>query len=113
MFPDELGAELDDYMDDRFNTNLEDDSYTQVAEELFRFYRYCLTGDEATALIEFEKLPPLQSWITLKEKSTVQSVPQQDETSSENEEATNQKMEVADEEWTTVRTSRKNRSRKS
>lgn len=50
-------------MDDQFNTELQDDSTVQVAEELLRFYRYCMEGNESTAKTEFEKLPPMQSWL--------------------------------------------------
>lgn len=50
-------------MDDQFNTELQDDSTVQIAEELLRFYRYCMEGNESTAKTEFEKLPPMQSWL--------------------------------------------------
>lgn len=63
----QIAAELDDYMDDQFNTEVQDDSSIQIAEELLRFHRYCMEGNESTAKTEFEKLPPLQSWLNLEQ----------------------------------------------
>lgn len=50
-------------MDDQFNTEVQDDSSMQIAEELLRFHRYCMEDNKSTAKTEFEKLPPLQPWL--------------------------------------------------
>ncbi|XP_033219273.1 pre-rRNA-processing protein TSR2 homolog isoform X2 [Belonocnema kinseyi] len=105
-----MNAELEDYMDLEFDTELEDASSTQVAEELLRFYRYCAAGDETTALAELEKLPPLQPWIATQVYTMSvpsQSCTQENDSSSEDGEASNNQMEVVDQDWTTVRTKRK------
>ena len=106
----EVAAELEEYMEEGFKTVLEDFSSTEVAEELTRFYNYCKNEEEAMALVEFEKLPPLQPWITThvptKSKPS-RSSPQENDSSSEDEETSNDQMEVVDDDWTTVRTRRK------
>jgi len=63
LISSQIAAVLDDYMDDQFNTDVQDNSIIQVAEELLRFHRYCMEGNESIAKTEFEKLPPLQSWL--------------------------------------------------
>lgn len=94
-------------MDTTFNTELEDDSAIQVAEELVRFYRLCVSNSE-NSLTELEKLPPLQSWLRaeISRNSLSQRSSRQNDSSSESDEATNDQMEVEDE-WTTVKTRRK------
>ncbi len=49
LISSEIASVLDDYMDDQFNTEVHDDSIIQVAEELLRFHRYCMEGNESTA----------------------------------------------------------------
>ncbi|XP_012531739.1 pre-rRNA-processing protein TSR2 homolog [Monomorium pharaonis] len=72
----QIADELDDYMDNQFNTELQDDSSMQIAEELLRFHRYCMEGNESTLKVEFEKLPPLQSWLNLEPTQPRQTDPQ-------------------------------------
>lgn len=107
----EIADELEDYMDEHFNTELQDDSAIQVAEELLRFYRYCVENQEAVASEELSKLPPLQPWLVTNE--TVRRIqnsraPDNDtsESEGEEEEAAPVSMEVADE-WTEVKSRRK------
>lgn len=64
LISSQIAAVLDDYMDDQFDTEVQDDSITQVAEELLRFHRYCVEGNESIAKTELDKLPPLQSWLS-------------------------------------------------
>ncbi|XP_015594747.1 uncharacterized protein LOC107267473 isoform X2 [Cephus cinctus] len=106
----EIAAEIEDYMDTEFNTELQDESSIQVAEELLRFYNYCKEGDESTAMTEFEKLPPLQIWITARQ--TIKQVGNQsmaenngDSSGSSTEE--DEDMEVSEPGWTEVKTRRK------
>ncbi|XP_076245749.1 uncharacterized protein LOC143186156 isoform X1 [Calliopsis andreniformis] len=101
----EIATELEDYMDEHFNTELQDDSAVQVAEELLRFYRYCIGNNENLAMAEFEKLPPLQSWFSTTEPVRRTHNPVVENDSSEEEE-TSKNVEVADE-WTEVRSRRK------
>lgn len=107
----EVAGELEDYMDEHFNTQLEDNSAIQVAEELLRFYHYCVEKNESVAVAELQKLPPQQSWISSNEpriRSINNTRAQQDESSSSDEEdATHGSMEVGDDEWTEVKTRQK------
>lgn len=105
----EVANELEDYMDDQFNTQLEDNSATQVAGELLRFFQYCVANNENLAVAEFEKLPALQTWIVCNEptRTNRNSYIPEDDSSSESEEEVTGNMEVADDEWTEVRTRRK------
>lgn len=98
---DEIADYLDIYMDDEFNTELEDDSSKQVAAELLRFYRYCMEGDELTAKTEFEKLPPLQSWLNL-EQPVRPTRPVRRESSSSDENMDVDKNKQENDEWTVV-----------
>lgn len=103
----EVANELENYMDEHFNTELHDDSAMQVAEELLRFHRYCTENNEGLAMAELEKLPPLQSWLVTNEPvRRTQSHPIVEEDSSEGEEESAKDMEVADE-WTEVKSRRK------
>ncbi|KAK2583936.1 hypothetical protein KPH14_001197 [Odynerus spinipes] len=104
----EIACELEDYMDEQFNTELQDYSGNQVAEELFKFYRYCVEGKETLAVTELEKLPPLQPWIVsfISRKNKNEPVVVQNDSDSESDETENN-MEVEDTEWTEVKTRRK------
>ncbi|KAG6799134.1 hypothetical protein HZU73_05529 [Apis mellifera caucasica] len=103
----EIANELEDYMDEHFNTELQDNSAMQVAEELLRFYHYCIENNENLAVTELEKLPPLQSWIITNEPiKKIQNSCTIENDSSENEEETSVCMKVADE-WTEVKARRK------
>lgn len=107
MNTNEIANELEDYMDEHFNTELQDNSAMQVAEELLRFYRYCIENNENLAMTELEKLPPLQSWIITNESiKKIQNSCTVENDSSENEEETSVCMKVANE-WTEVKTRRK------
>ncbi|XP_076245750.1 uncharacterized protein LOC143186156 isoform X2 [Calliopsis andreniformis] len=88
-----------------YMNELQDDSAVQVAEELLRFYRYCIGNNENLAMAEFEKLPPLQSWFSTTEPVRRTHNPVVENDSSEEEE-TSKNVEVADE-WTEVRSRRK------
>lgn len=94
-------------MDEHFNTELQDNSAMQVAEELLRFYHYCIENNENLAMVELEKLPPLQSWIITNEPiKKIQNSCTIENDSSENEEEISVCMKVSDE-WTEVKTRRK------
>ncbi|XP_012277605.1 uncharacterized protein LOC105698167 [Orussus abietinus] len=104
----DIAAELDDYMDAEFNTELEDDSSIEVAKELLRFYHYCVEENETAMRAEFEKLPQIQPWLLQKEstrKFIHDSALQVDHSSSDNSENENN-MDL-DSEWTEVKTRRK------
>ena len=103
----QVANELENYMDEHFDTELHDDSAMQVAEELLRFHRYCTENNEGLAVAELEKLPPLQSWLVTNEpvrRTQIRSIVEED--SSEGEEESAKDMEVADE-WTEVKSRRK------
>ncbi|XP_031844707.1 pre-rRNA-processing protein TSR2 homolog [Nomia melanderi] len=103
----EIADELEDYMDAHFNTELQDDSAIQVAEVLLKFFRYCVENNESIAITEFEKLPPIQSWIVTNEPMRrTQNTSDVESDSSENEEKGSEDMQVMDE-WTEVRSRRK------
>ncbi|XP_054005731.1 uncharacterized protein LOC128890853 [Hylaeus anthracinus] len=103
----EVANELEDYLDEHFNTELEDDSAVQVAEELLRFYRYCCENNESIAVAEFEKLPPLQSWLTANEpQRRIQNLSIVENDTSSGEEETSQDTEVVSQ-WTEVKSRRK------
>lgn len=103
----EIANELEDYMDEYFNTELQDDSAVQVAEELLRFYRYCIENNESTAVAEIEKLQPLQSWLTMDSPSTkTQNFSIVKDISSDEEEQTSHCTEGINE-WTEVKSRRK------
>lgn len=103
----EISNELEDYMDEHFNTELQDDSTMQVAEELLRFYCYCTKNNEGLAVAELAKLPPLQSWFVTNEpvrRTQNNSIMEND--SSDGEEETSVSMETVDG-WTEVKSRRK------
>ncbi|CAK9805883.1 hypothetical protein ANTQUA_LOCUS4600 [Anthophora quadrimaculata] len=103
----EIASELEDYMDEHFNTELEDNSAIQVAEELLKFYRYSIENNASVLAAELEKVPPLQSWLVTSEPvRKVQNTSVMENDSSEDEEETPSEMEVIDE-WTEVRSRRK------
>ncbi|XP_071561729.1 uncharacterized protein [Temnothorax nylanderi] len=104
---DEVANHLESYMDDAFNTELQDDSSMQVAEELLRFYRYCIAGDESTAKTEFEKLPQLQSWLNLEQPARPTRTVRREPSSSE-EDMDVDKNEQGEDGWTVV-TNRRNK----
>jgi len=100
---DQVADELENYMENQFSTELQDDSTVQVAAELLRFYQYCIESNESTAKAEFDKLPPLQSWLISEQPSrpTISvSVPIQHEDTSD-EDMDVDKNENGDE-WTVV-----------
>ncbi|XP_017875949.1 uncharacterized protein LOC108622531 [Ceratina calcarata] len=105
---------LEDYMDDQFNTELEDGSAIQVAEELYRFYRYCVRKEESVALEEFSKLSPLQPWLLTNEpvKSAQKSQALKNDSSDTEEEEEEEEAEApvameVDDGWTEVKSRRK------
>ncbi|XP_043680673.1 uncharacterized protein LOC122635030 isoform X2 [Vespula pensylvanica] len=104
----EIACELEDFMDEQFNTELQDLSCKQVAEELYKFYRYCVEGNETQAVIEFEKLPPLQPWIVacLAKKINKGPVAFENDSDSESDEI-EESMETEDTEWIQVKPRRK------
>lgn len=83
-----LDAYLDDYMYDKFSTELEDDSQYEVADELEKFVRYFKDGEMIKAEQDFDKLPPLQSWINTDRHTNVpcESVPAENNISNTMEE---------------------------
>lgn len=95
-------------MDDQFNTELQDDSSIQVAEELLRFYRYCIEGDELKAKTELEKLPPLQSWLNLEQPVRPTRPVKHESSSSDDDDMDIDKNEQEGDGWTVV-TNRRNK----
>jgi len=90
-------------MDDQFDTEVQDNSIIQVAEELLRFHRYCMEGNESTAKTEFEKLPPLQSWLNSERSALpICSRPVKHEPSSSDEDMDMDKNEQEKDGWTVV-----------
>lgn len=107
---DDIAAELEDYMDTNFSTELEDNSAIQVANELLRFHRYCMEGAEAMAVEELAKLAPLQPWIMTRESigaANNQSSQVKNDSSSSSEEEDDKQMETVDDDWVEVKTRRK------
>ncbi|XP_043278954.1 uncharacterized protein [Venturia canescens] len=109
---DEIAAELEDYMDTNFSTELEDNSAIQVANELLRFYKYCKEGNELIALEELSKLPALQPWIMTSEPMRERHVrasrtENANESDSESDGSNDHKMETMNDDWVEVKTRRK------
>ncbi|XP_046747411.1 pre-rRNA-processing protein TSR2 homolog [Diprion similis] len=109
---DDLAAEIEEYMDEAFQTELQDDSAADVAKVLLRFHKYCMDGDEATAVTEMAKLPPLQPWIMrrkpAKDTLTQPQPPGEVRDNVKSQEAV-EKMDAEEEEddgWTEVKTRR-------
>lgn len=104
----DVANELEDYMDEHFNVQLEDNSSFQVADELLKFYSYCAGGNEPLAMQELEKLPPLQSWITSRTitRRDIDRFIEQGGDSSSDEDG-DRSLDDAGEEWTEVRSRRK------
>lgn len=104
----EIECILEDYMEDVFNTELQDFSGQQVADELYRFYFDYTRGNVTQAKSEFEKLPPLQQWIIpnvikINKKPTAVEISSDSSESDEKEES----METEVSEWTVVKSGRK------
>ncbi|XP_014215470.1 uncharacterized protein LOC111643090 [Copidosoma floridanum] len=59
----DLSIELENYLDEKFNTTLEDDSEKQVAQDLVKFHLLMIKKDVASLQAEFSRLPSLQPWI--------------------------------------------------
>ncbi|XP_044007060.1 pre-rRNA-processing protein TSR2 homolog isoform X2 [Aphidius gifuensis] len=112
---DDIAGVLEEYMDNYFNTELDDNSSTQVAEHMCKFYRYCLEGNETIAIAEKEKLPALQTWILsrdelrqmgVREPIIIVNESDDDSESDEADEDVGNKME--DDDWVEVKPRRKN-----
>lgn len=94
-------------MDDAFQTELQDDSALDVAKELLRFYKYCTSGDESTAVAELAKLPAAQPWLTgQKPVKEGQSQSKQIATDVGNESDEEVEKMEEDDGWTEVKTRR-------
>nr|XP_012227499.1 PREDICTED: uncharacterized protein LOC105675157 isoform X2 [Linepithema humile] len=59
----DLAEYLDEYLNEKFSTELEDESHFEVADELEKFFRYFENREMVKAEQEFNMLPPVQSWI--------------------------------------------------
>ncbi|KAI4490234.1 hypothetical protein M0802_010812 [Mischocyttarus mexicanus] len=110
---DEIQWFLEEYMENKFNTFLEDQSGQQVADELLKFFIYYAQDDATKALSEFEKLQPLQPWIVLssviqrnKEPAMIDSI--SDSEIDEDDDDDDESMDTDDFGWTKV-TSKKNK----
>lgn len=103
----EIALELEEYMDEYFNTEMLDGSTMQIAEELLRFYRYCLEGKESVALTELERLPSLQPWLIVPfGHHKCHSVPAQYDSSSDEDmdtDANGKNSDGKDKGWVQVR----------
>lgn len=98
-------------MDTNFSTELEDNSAIQVANELVRFYKYCIDGNEAIATEEFSKLPPLQPWMDASKSMRERHDPllrmeSSDESDSDGDECNDKKMDTTTDDWVEVKTRR-------
>lgn len=100
-------------MDENFQTELQDNSAIEVAEQLLRFYRYCVEGNESLALEEREKLPLLQPWILSRDEISRRQnnrAPINNTSSSDSDGENENTMEVtpdASDDWVEVKTRRK------
>lgn len=105
----EIECILEDYMEDVFNTELQDFSSQQVAEELYTFYFNYKMGNVTQAESELIKLPPVQPWILPKlitqinKKLTTIEISSDSSESDEKEES----METEFSGWTVVKSGRK------
>lgn len=92
----DIAAELEDYMDAEFNTQLEDDSEKQVAEEIHRLH-YLLLNDVEKLDSEILKLPEVKPWI-VKKTETIHKVSDEvegdDDEDGEGNSTSRNKMEV-------------------
>ncbi|KAJ8677104.1 hypothetical protein QAD02_012891 [Eretmocerus hayati] len=59
----DVAAELADYMDEHFDTQLEDESEKYVAEEILRFRSLLDLNDSNQFESDINRLPATQSWI--------------------------------------------------
>ncbi|NP_001135814.1 TSR2, 20S rRNA accumulation, homolog [Nasonia vitripennis] len=94
----DLAAELEDYMDAEFHTQLEDDSEKQVAEEIHRLH-YLLLNDVEKLDSEILKLPEVKPWIVKKTETVRKVLDEAEGNDDEDDEGTNvprNKMEVDD-----------------
>ncbi|XP_063971839.1 uncharacterized protein LOC135159755 [Diachasmimorpha longicaudata] len=107
----EVAEALEDYMESEFQTELEDGSAIQVAEQLLKFYRYCTEGNEAVAVTEMEKLPSLKTWILTREeirqRGNNRTVPVNEQSHSDSEDNEAQMEVSTNDDWVEVRTKRK------
>ncbi|XP_015121275.1 uncharacterized protein LOC107044042 [Diachasma alloeum] len=107
----EVAEALEDYMESEFQTELEDGSAIQVAEQLLKFHRYCVEGNEAVAVTEMDKLPSPKTWILTREEIRQQGnnrpVPVNKQTHSDSEDNEEQMEVPANDDWVEVRTKRK------
>lgn len=97
-----MAYELEDYVASKFNTEVDDGSYTEVADELIKFYNYVKTNSETTFQAELDKLSPLQSWLVGPQPRVQKYVEAE---STDEVEKTDHPMEV--DEWVTVKSKRK------
>ncbi|KAK0162115.1 hypothetical protein PV327_008479 [Microctonus hyperodae] len=110
---DDLAAELEEYMDREFQTELQDNSAKEIAEILMNFYHYSHDGYGETVMTEMNKLPQLQPWILSRDQIkqlTSKSLPINDDSSSDSEEENGNSMETTAtnvSEWVEVKTRRK------
>ncbi|XP_034935426.1 uncharacterized protein [Chelonus insularis] len=109
---DEVAGELEEYMDTEFNTELQDNSAIEVAQQLLRFYQYCLNSDEKTAMAEMEKLPALKSWILSRDmiRKQISDGPSTSEVSNggeEDEMSEHVKETAVEDEWLEVKPRKK------
>lgn len=107
----EVAEALEDYMESEFQTELEDGSAMQVAEQLLRFRHYCVEGNEAVAVAEMEKLPPLKTWILtrdeIRQHGNNRPAPVNEHSDSDNEGNEVEMQVPTNDDWVEVRTRRK------
>lgn len=102
--PTDIAAELEDYMDSEFNTQLEDNSEKEVAEIVHQFYTHLRSNDVEKLSSVVEKLPALQPWIA--RNQSVNSMP--DTVKRDDSDSTsNNEMEVDSEGFSLVRRKKK------
>lgn len=98
---EDVAAEIEEYIAVHFDTELHDDSDLQIAEDLLRFHRYCMEGNESMATVELEKLPPLQCWLNSTQCTSV-PVPRDSSLDKDMDVDDSDKSDDSDEGWTKV-----------
>lgn len=112
MHYSDVSTVLADYMDEIFNTVLEDDSENQVAQELVRFHLYMINNDLTKLETELEKLPNFVPWLSEQKNATKNKNNDSesnddmdtsiDDSESENKSNTRQIMDVDEDGWSVV-----------
>ena len=96
LCPSEMAAELEEYMDEEFSTILEDNSNSQIADELIKFHKYLIADDEDSIRKDLE---------ILQKQNTCKKVTNSSKTEiidSDKSKDVNNTMDVDNDGWTLV-----------